>query len=63
MTTAQDRALDWSLLITACNKNDRENMHTNLGNLIYTERKTKFTATLLEQLDSYFKDVSKKSQA
>ena len=60
MTVAQERALEYSMLITACNKNDRPIMHRQIGNLIYMEKKNRFTDKLLEHLDKDFEDVAKK---
>ena len=58
--TIQERALDWTLLISACNSNDRKIMHQNLRNLIFTERLGKYGERLLKHLDTDFKDVAKK---
>ena len=59
--TVQERALDYSLLIEACNKNDRENMHINLGNLMVTDRLSKYKDRLLTHLDERFSDVVTKN--
>ena len=56
MTKQQEDALDWSMLITACTRNDRKEMHSRLGNLIYTAKLGKFKDRLLKQLDDSLKE-------
>ena len=54
--TREENAIDWSMLIEACNRNDRKEMHMRLGNLIYTGNLGKFKDKLLEHLDKVLKE-------